>query len=37
MLSLLPPSQIDFEPNTLEINNAVPKDGEIAILKDGRQ
>jgi hypothetical protein len=49
MLSLLPPSQIDFEPNTPVINNVVPqkhrsltaipllKEGEIVILKDGNE
>jgi hypothetical protein len=48
MLSLLPPGQIDFEPNTSEINVRAPqkhrsltanplKEGEIVILKDGSE
>ncbi len=48
MLSLLPPAQIDFEPDISEINVLAPqkhrsltanplKEGEIVILKDGSE
>ena len=48
MLSLLPPAEVDFEPNTSEINVFAPqkhrsitanplREGEIVILKDGSE